>query len=747
MKYGKLIGYTVEETGLEIQYENGNCYVQQIADGILRFTDLPDKNSYAVILEPVKTTRWNISETKEELTVVMSMNHKEISVKIMNDFLVDIYEDGVLVCSDYKGARIDNSTLTKEQQKLLSLEGHMAESKEKKDERVEIVKVLKPGDAFYGLGDKPGCLNKRGYAYENWNTDDPSPHVDSFKSLYKSIPFFVVLSEENCYGILADNTYRTEFDFGKESDNYFFIKHEKGELDYYYISGCSIAQVVSRYVDLTGHAKLPQKWLFGYHQSRWSYFSEEEVEKLADNFRQENIPCDCIHLDIDYMDEYRVFTFDKKRFPNPKKMTERLSDKGFKLITIVDPGVKKDEDYFIYQKGVELDAFAHGENGEIYENTVWPGTSVFPDFTREDVRVWWGENVKLLTDAGVRGIWNDMNEPASFSGPLPDNVIFAAGQHDKIHNVYGHLMAKATYEGLKKYDSKRRPFVLTRACYAGSQRYCGGWTGDNHSIWSHIPLAIEQMCSLGLSGMMMSGSDIGGFGSDATPELMVRFFQAAVFSPFFRSHSAMGTKRQEPWTFNKETTDCIREVIKLRYRFIPYIYDLAHECERTGAPILRPLVYEFPDDLNVRNLADSYMLGSYVLVAPVMEPGKTARGVYLPKGQWYDFYTGVMYEGEQHILTKAPLNHLPLYIKAGAILPLIDDEIAYTEQIEEKNVKIYAYKGKGIHVHYIDDGESTAYLDGEYAAIRFEQGESGQFNREIIHNGYEIPEQKVIYIG
>lgn len=747
MKYGKLMGYTVEETGIKIQYETGNCYVQQIADGILRFTDLPDKNSYAVILEPVKPTRWNISETKEELTVVISMNHKELSVKIMNDFLVDIYEDGVLVCSDYKGARIDNSTLTKEQQKLLSLEGHMTESKEKKDERIEIVKVLKPGDAFYGLGDKPGCLNKRGYAYENWNTDDPSPHVDSFKSLYKSIPFFVVLNEENCYGILADNTYRTEFDFGKESDNYFFIKHEKGELDYYYISGCSIAQVVSRYVDLTGHAKLPQKWLFGYHQSRWSYFSEEEVEKLADNFRQENIPCDCIHLDIDYMDEYRVFTFDKKRFPNPKKLTERLSDKGFKLITIVDPGVKKDEDYFIYQKGIELDAFAHGENGEIYENTVWPGTSVFPDFTREDVRVWWGENVKLLTDAGVRGIWNDMNEPASFSGPLPDNVIFAAGQHDKIHNVYGHLMAKATYEGLKKYDSKRRPFVLTRACYAGSQRYCGGWTGDNHSIWSHIPLAIEQMCSLGLSGMMMSGSDIGGFGSDATPELMVRFFQAAVFSPFFRSHSAMGTKRQEPWAFNKETTDCIREVIKLRYRFIPYIYDLAHECERTGAPILRPLVYEFPDDLNVRNLADSYMLGSYVLVAPVMEPGKTARAVYLPKGQWYDFYTGVMYEGKQHILTQAPLNHLPLYIKAGAILPLIDDEIAYTEQIEEKHVKIYAYRGKGIHVHYIDDGESTAYRDGVYAAIRFEQGESGALNKEIIHNGYEIPEQKVIYVG
>lgn len=747
MKYGKLMGYTVEETGIKIQYETGNCYVQQIADGILRFTDLPDKNSYAVILEPVKPTRWNISETKEELTVVISMNHKELSVKIMNDFLVDIYEDGVLVCSDYKGARIDNSTLTKEQQKLLSLEGHMTESKEKKEERIEIVKVLKPGDAFYGLGDKPGCLNKRGYAYENWNTDDPSPHVDSFKSLYKSIPFFVVLNEENCYGILADNTYRTEFDFGKESDNYFFIKHEKGELDYYYISGCSIAQVVSRYVDLTGHAKLPQKWLFGYHQSRWSYFSEEEVEKLADNFRQENIPCDCIHLDIDYMDEYRVFTFDKKRFPNPKKLTERLSDKGFKLITIIDPGVKKDEDYFIYQKGIELDAFAHGENGEIYENTVWPGTSVFPDFTREDVRVWWGENVKLLTDAGVRGIWNDMNEPASFSGPLPDNVTFAAGQHDKIHNVYGHLMAKATYEGLKKYDSKRRPFVLTRACYAGSQRYCGGWTGDNHSIWSHIPLAIEQMCSLGLSGMMMSGSDIGGFGSDATPELMVRFFQAAVFSPFFRSHSAMGTKRQEPWAFNKETTDCIREVIKLRYRFIPYIYDLAHECERTGAPILRPLVYEFPDDLNVRNLADSYMLGSYVLVAPVMEPGKTARAVYLPKGQWYDFYTGVMYEGKQHILTQSPLNHLPLYIKAGAILPLIDDEIAYTEQIEEKHVKIYAYRGKGIHVHYIDDGESTAYRDGVYAAIRFEQGESGALNKEIIHNGYDIPEQKVIYVG
>ncbi len=707
MNYGKLISHSFNNGTLTLEYEHTTAYIQQMSDGIIRFTTNPDKKSYAVILPPMPEVNWEISEKEDFLCVKIHSyenNERTLLLKIGNDFMVDIFENDKLICSDYRGRCHKSSSLSDSEKKLLALEGHNTENDNSDITSVEIVKVLDKDDSIYGLGDKPGCLNKRGYAFENWNTDDPAPHVDSFRSLYKSIPFFIVLKSDECYGILADNTYRTTFDFGKENSDCYSIRHENGDLNYYFISGADMAQVVSLYTDLTGHAVLPQKWLFGYHQSRWSYGSETEVRDLAAKFKEYDIPCDCIHLDIDYMDGYRVFTFDSKRFPNPEKLVKDLEKQGIKLITIVDPGVKKDKNYDVYKKGMEMDAFAHSADGTVYENEVWPGTSVFPDFTREDIRVWWGENIKKLTDIGIRGIWNDMNEPATFKGPLPDDVVFADGEHSEIHNVYGHLMAQATYDALKKYDSDRRPFILTRACYAGSQRYCGGWTGDNHSIWSHIPLAIEQMCNLGLCGMMMCGSDIGGFGSDATPELMIRFFQAAVFSPFFRSHSAMGTKRQEPWAFDEETTDIIRKVIKLRYRFLPYIYDLAHECVRTGAPILRPLVYEFPYDKNVRNLGDEYMLGSQVLAAPVIQAGKTARAVYLPAGKWYDFTTGVCYNGGQYILADAPLDHIPIYIREGSILPLVNHETNNTDEFTEDDIVFHTYQGTGRYVHYIDDG-------------------------------------------
>lgn len=740
MAYGTLRHYTHEPDTLTLDYEGGAVCLQQMADGVLRFTTNPGTKSYAVVQKPSSITHWEIKRKPDTLTVKIPETNTAqtaLTLHIHTDFFMDIYENGTPLCCDYRKGRSETAALTDKQKQLLDMEGHKADSAAAENKAVELVKVLEKGDAIYGLGDKPGCLNRRGYAFENWNTDDPSPHVDSFRSLYKSIPFFIVLKEHGCYGILADNTYRTSFDFGKESDDYYYVRHEQGALDYYLIAGATPAQVVSRYTALTGRAKLPQRWLFGYHQSRWSYMSAQEVRELAVTFREQKIPCDCIHLDIDYMDGYRVFTFDPVRFPEPAKLADELAEMGFKLITIVDPGVKKDPAYPVYQEGIRQHAFALAADGSVYENTVWPGTSVFPDFTKEEVRTWWGGNIKKLLDAGIRGIWNDMNEPASFSGPLPDDVAFAGGSHAEIHNVYGHLMAEATYDGLRRYDGDRRPFVLTRACYAGSQRYCGGWTGDNHSIWAHIPLALEQMCSLGLSGMMMSGSDIGGFGSDATPELMIRFFQAAVFSPFFRSHSAMGTKRQEPWAFDEETTDILRRVIRLRYRFLPCLYDLAHECEKTGAPILRPLIYEYPQDKRVRNLSDEYLLGSYVLAAPVIEPGKTARAVYLPEGRWYDFYTGECFEGNRHICAEAPLDHLPIYIKAGALLPLADGTVSCVDDIRPQNITLYVYPGTGSHVHYCDDGETCAYERGAFRAVCYEQNEDGSLTKTILHDGYE----------
>lgn len=720
----------MSDGSVELEYVNGSLFVTIFENEMVHISQIHGRNSVAI--EPENIPAVYKSEIDKEKQEISAGN---IRIKAWENQKLDIFYQGVLVLSDVERTGQETG-IAEEDTELAKLEGHAGGSDEA-GYASAIVKKLGKEDAVYGLGDKPGCLNRRGYVYVNWNTDNPAPHVDSFKSLYKSIPFFMVLGENYCYGIFADNTYKTTFDFGFESSEYYVVSHEKGFLDYYFFPGEKPSDVVKKYTGLTGTTPLFQRWIYGSHQSRWGYCSQDEILGIAEAFEKNEIPCDVIHMDIDYMDGYRVFTFDKERFPDTKALSETLADKGIKLISIIDPGVKKDEAYFMYREGMEMDAFAHDAQGAVYENAVWPGTSVFPDFSREDVRKWWGEKTKILLDHGIRGIWNDMNEPASFRGPLPDDVKFAAGAHDEIHNIYGHLMAKATYEGLLEHDNGRRPFVLTRAAYAGSQKYCGGWTGDNHSIWSHLTLSLEQICNLSLCGMAMCGSDIGGFGSDVTPELLVRFYQAAVFAPFFRNHSAVGTRRQEPWLFDEKTRDAVRKTVRLRYRFIPYIYDLARECERTGEPIVRPLVYEYPHDKMVRNICDEYLLGKFVLVAPVTVPGKFAREVYLPEGEWYDYETNEKYTGGKYILADAPLDKVPVFIRAGAILPVAEGNIQSTEDITSENTRILTYPGQGTFIHYEDDNETLAYREGSYNAMEYTlNGE--KLEKKVIHKGYKI---------
>ena len=738
----------IQDNTAELIYENGSLFVTIFENNIVHVAQKHGIESVAIeedFIPKAATPDVTCKDTSDakgtaaeagvsDAAVKAVISARDITVNVKDNEKLDIYYKGKLVLSDYETARKKSEKNPYEDLAIAELEGHTVGKDEEKTDAVTIIKKLGKDDAIYGLGDKPGCLNKRGYSYVNWNTDDPAPHVDSFKSLYKSIPFFIVLGDEYCYGIFADNTYKTTFDFGYENTDYYFVEHEKGELDYYFMPGNDMAEVVGLYTSLTGTTPLYQRWIYGSHQSRWGYYTQDEVLDIADKFRELDIPCDVIHMDIDYMNGYRVFTFDDKKFPDVKGLSEKLADRGVKLISIIDPGVKKDEDYFMYKEGMEMDAFAHDTDGSVYENAVWPGTSVFPDFTKQSVRSWWGDKTKILLEHGISGIWNDMNEPASFNGPLPDDVQFEYGAHEKVHNIYGHFMAKATYEGLAKNDGGKRPFVLTRAAYAGSQKYCGGWTGDNHSIWAHIALSLEQVCNLSVSGLAMCGSDIGGFGSDTTPELLVRFYEAAVFVPFFRNHSAMGTRRQEPWQFDETTIDAVRKTVKLRYRFIPYIYDLAHECEKTGAPIVRPLVYEYPVDKHVRNISDEYMLGSFVLVAPVIAPGKEAREVYLPDGDWYDYYTGEKYSGGRYILADAPLDKVPVFIKAGAIIPVADGEIRSTEDITEDKISILTYPGKGSFVHYQDDNETFAYRNGEYNAVEYTL-DGDKLEKKVLHKG------------
>ena len=746
MGYGRLTGYEVKGQIVELSFEEAQARIEALTPRIVNvFCGSGAGRAGSKAIEGEKAVPVDIRTQRKEDGLWIHTG--EVSVRVGDGFYVDFYDkEGAEVCADYRGQREPLKRVSGEMIRLLEAEGHSALAG-RKGCAFEVVKKLTGGEHFYGLGDKTGFMDKRHYEYEMWNTDNPDPQVDSFKALYKSIPFFMALTDSHVYGIFADNTFKSYFNMGQESDKYYWFGSEGGDLDYYYIAGDSLAQVLQGYTYLTGTCPLPQRWTLGYHQSRWGYMTQEDVEEVASGMRDNDIPCDVIHFDIDYMEGYRVFTWNMGRYhDDPKGYLESLRERGFKAVTINDPGVKKDEAYHVYKEGVEKGYFARTPEGEIYINAVWPGDAAFPDFGNPAVRRWWGENQKFLLDMGVRGIWNDMNEPASFHGPLPDDVKFTDEDreidHSEMHNVYGHFMAKATYEGLKKLDG-RRPFVITRACYAGSQKYTTAWTGDNHSMWAHVQMAIPQLCNLGLSGMPFVGTDIGGFGADTTPELLTRWVQVGCFSPLFRNHSSMGTREQEPWRFGTEVLDIYRKYVKLRYRLLPYFYDLFYEEERTGAPIMRPLVYHYEKDETARECNDEFLVGSQILVAPVVQQGMRKRMVYLPEGVWYDYWTKERIQGPVWFVREAPLDTCPIYVKAGTILPMMEEQ-NYVGEKPFDVLLLDVYPGEGSYDHYLDNGEDFAYREGQYHQYRFTVKEDGSVSGEIVHGGYGKPYERIL---
>lgn len=738
--------YTIEGQNINFEFEGQKACLSVITSKIINvFCGLETETHDSKAIEGEKKIAVDVKVEEKEDGVWIHTS--DVTVRVADGFFVDFFDkDGKEVCMDYREKRKPLETISEEHRKLLEAEGHdYIEQKEKF--AFEVVKKMQGSECFYGLGDKTGYLNKRNYAYEMWNTDNPNPHVDGFKTLYKSIPFFMTLTDTHVYGVFMDNTYKSFFNMGQESEEYYYFGAVDGNLDYYYIAGDSLSEVLSGYTYLTGTCPVPQKWILGYHQSRWGYVYQEDVEEIANEMRKNDIPCDAIHFDIDYMEGYRVFTWNQERYHgDPDGFLCKLKEQGFKTVVIIDPGVKKDEEYYVYKEGVEKGYFAKTPEGDVYINTVWPGESAYPDFGRKEVRTWWGEKHKFLMDKGVCGVWNDMNEPASFSGPLPDDVVFAdedrASTHAKIHNVFGHLMSKATYEGVKKITGKR-PFVITRACYAGSQKYTSAWTGDNHSMWGHLQMAIPQLCNLGMSGMPFVGTDVGGFGSDTTPELLSRWVQVGCFSPFFRNHTAMGTRKQEPWMFNEVVLDNYRKYVKLRYSLIPYIYDLYFEGEKTGAPIMRPLVYHYNKDEAVKNCNDEFMVGDKILVAPVVYQGMTKRMVYLPEGTWYDFWTKETMIGPTWTVKDAPIDVCPIYVKAGSIIPMMEP-MSYVGEKELDRLILDVYPGEGSCEHYLDNGEDFAYREGEYTQYHFEVDAAGNVSGKIVNKGYDKTYKKIL---
>lgn len=592
---------------------------------------------------------------------------------------------------------------------------------------------LLPTDRAYGLGEKTGPLEKRGRTYRMWNSDEPLHHP-SRDPLYQSIPLLYLCGPAGVTGTFLDSTASSWFDVGDLDETAYAVTTEGHLFDSWLFPAPSLKHAVARFTELTGRPPLPPIWALGYQQSRYSYYPASRVREVAAAFRNRSIPCDVIHLDIDYMDGYRVFTWDRDRFPDPAGLIAELRAEGFRVVLIVDPGVKVDPGYETFDRGLAEDVFCRTAAGALYVGRVWPGEAAFPDFTAERARRFWAERVARHLDEGVSGIWNDMNEPADFSGDpnhrpefTPPGEVVASGDGeprslDVYHNAYGLLMCEATVEGFQRHRPEQRPFILTRAGYAGIQRSAAVWTGDNHSWWEHLAMSIPMFANLGLSGVAFVGGDVGGFQLNARGELFARWMQLGALTPLFRGHTQTGSKDHEPWAFGPEVEAISRAYIELRYTLLPYLYGLFAEAAETGAPILRPLLYEFEQDERTWTMGDQCMLGPSLLAAPLTQPGGRSRALYLPAGQWFDYWSGRAEEGPVDVLGEAPLDRMPLYFRGPGLVPRTGVR-QYVESALFSVLTVEVIPGgpgeEGFFDLYEDDGETRRYMGGEYRKTRF----------------------------
>lgn len=612
--------------------------------------------------------------------------------------------------------------------------------------KLTLTKKVSGQTHFFGLGDKTGALNLRGRKYQNW-TEDSFGYGHHSDNLYRAIPFYFGLEEDKGFGIYLNNSYRSYFDFDSQENQLHTIQADGGTMDYFFFYGPDLTDVARHYTKITGTPELPPLWSLGFHQCRWSYFPDSRVREVAKDFRDQKIPCDAIYLDIDYMDGYRCFTWNEEYFPDPKGLIGELVQDGFQTVVMIDPGIRLDPEYWVYQRGMEQDAFCKRPSGELMIGPVWPSNCVFPDYSNPDVRDWWGELYRELYNVqGVSGFWNDMNEPAIFkvnNKSFPNDVLhFNEGKptnHKALHNLYGMLMSKATYEGLKQLKPDKRPFLLARATFGGGQRYAALWTGDNFSTWEHLQIANMQCQRLSVSGFSFVGSDIGGFANYPDGELMVRWLQLGIFHPVFRVHS-MGAHEdgassvdedavrkaeeanrmdQEPWSFGEPFTTFAREAIELRYKLLPYFYTAFRQNVQDGTPIIRSLSFEDQTDPTCLTRENEFIVGSHLLVSPVIYQGATLQHTYLPKGKWYDFHSNIPYNGEETIEQGIELKDIPMFVRAGAVIPLYPVQ-QYTGELEIEEVTLKVYHGEASSNLYEDLGDSYDYRKGAYNWRTFE---------------------------
>ncbi len=619
-------------------------------------------------------------------------------------------------------------------------------------------------DGVYGLGQQMGGLNKRGRQYCLYNIDE-GPHTPMQKAMYGSHPFFFVKGEQH-FGVFLDYPSKMDFDIGFSRRDMLEITLPTADFDLYLFEAENTREIISAYLTLTGSPYIPPKWAFGYHQSKYGYKNETDIREVAEKFREHDIPCDAIYLDIDYLDNYKDFTVNTERFPDLPGLVQEMKERGIQLVPIIDAAVKAEEGYDICDEGRKRGYFCVDKDGKEFICAVWPGLSLLPDVHRAEVRTWWGSKYKMLTDMGIEGVWNDMDEPAIFYTTrhldyVEQEMIRAfkkreIGQeffdvtwtlsrifnrpeyydafyhidehgdvipHKDVHNLYGFNLTRAAADAFGELLPGKRYFMLSRSSYAGLHRFSGIWTGDNDSWWEHLLLHIRMLMSLNLCGFFYTGADIGGFGSDASPEMVVRWTQMGVFSPLCRNHASCHAKNQEPWSFDEKITEAIRQAVRLRYALLPYTYSEFMQAAQRMEPFISPLFLEFAGE-RVRQIDDQFLYGRSVMAAPVYTPNSRGRFVHLPQCRWLCWIAAdcekremrVIEPGEHYI--EIGFDETPLFIRENHLLVLAEPANSTQNMSLETLTVVGLVTDRAELIVYDDDGETTGYQNGQYAALR-----------------------------
>lgn len=727
----KIISYKKDVDTLYFTAENNVILeLTVVRDSVLRFrytTTGTFEKDFSYAITKYSNKGFNKLEIIEADTAYKITTSKLICVILKSNLKVSIYDalDGKLINEDELGF-------------------HWEESYEYGGNIVKMSKQSHDGECYFGLGDKPVELNLKGKRFENWVTDSYA-YGKGTDPIYKAIPFYTGLHDKKSYGIFFDNTFRSYFDFSNERRNVTSFWAQGGEMNYYFIYGPKMEDVVANYTDLTGKPhQLPPLWALGFHQCKWSYYPESKVKEVTQKFRDLKIPCDAIYLDIDYMEGFRCFTWNKDYFPDPKRMVQELADDGFKTVVIIDPGIKIDKDYWVFKEALENDYFCKRADGPYMKGKVWPGECYFPDFTNKKVREWWSELFReLIEDIGVKGVWNDMNEPAVMEVPnktFPDDVRHEYDgnrcSHRKAHNIYGMQMARATYQGVKKFAYPKRPFVITRAAYSGTQRYSSTWTGDNVATWEHLWIANVQAQRMAMSGFSFAGSDIGGFAEQPQGELFTRWIQLGVFHPFCRVHSSGDHGNQEPWTFDDDVTNIVRKFIELRYQLLPYLYTSFWKYVEDGIPMLKSLVLFDQEDIHTHYRNDEFIFGDQMLICPILEPNARGRRMFFPRGKWVNYWTDEVMSGGREAWVDADIDSMPIFVKEGAIIPKFPiQQYVGEKEIEQITLEVYYKEGKEESELFNDAHDGYDYTKGRYSLRTFKL--TGKPNELIIQQHKE----------